>query len=169
MKVTSMIASAVFAMVLMGCSGGNGGAKTENEAVNAEEFAATQPIESGQYRAVSYDVVGPNERKGPFDGRVMVSLAPEQSALYVYENGNRAKIEAKIILQKPFEKGDSGIYRSVDVNNLPVTITPDSTEFILSYEKGKNLYNIGVEKTPMSTASAVEMIEKIADTLKKNK
>ena len=122
-------------------------------------------MESGEYLADSYDITGKNERSGKFDGRILVSLSPEQSALYVYENGNRAKIDYKILLSKPFEKGDSGIYVSSDTKGKTVTISTDSTSYTLSFDKNESNIKIGFDKTPKTTGTAVEMLERITKKL----
>ncbi|MDE6794877.1 MAG: hypothetical protein K2J63_06180, partial [Muribaculaceae bacterium] len=73
----------------------------------------------------------------------------------------------------PFEKGDSGIYKTLDVNDLPVTISSDSIGYVLSFEKNsgdkQSQIKIGFEKDPMSTGSALEMMERITTALQKNK
>lgn len=150
------------------CSGGAKEQKGET-AVDDEAFYATQPVKSGQYRAVRYDIAGEKARKGAFDGRVLISLSPEQSGMYVFENGNRAKIDYKIVLKEPFAKGDSGVFRAIDVNDLPVTISPDSTLYILSFEKNKHQVSISFEQEPMKTGSALEIMERISAQIQKNK
>ena len=172
----SMMKRCFFASVMLatvGALASCGGSKSETAAdsvqVDEAAFEASQPIKSGEYYAVRYDIEGENARKGQFDGRMMASLAPEISALYVYENGNRTKIEHKIILEKPFEKGDSGIYRSVDTKGLPVEIRTDSTVYTLVYEKGKEKVRIGFDSKPKSEAGAFEMQQRINEQVQKNK
>lgn len=166
-KLTLLAATAMF-FACSACSGGNKESKEETQ-VDEVAFISTQPLESGQYRALSYDITGENARKGKFDGRILISLSPDQSGMYVFENGNRAKIDYKLVLKKPFEKGDSGRYATVDVNDLPVVISPDSLNYILSFEKGKHKINIEFEKAPMSTGTALEIMERISAQLQKNK
>lgn len=170
MKLKTIFASALMSAMLFAC--GSGAKQESAEAAQQEDTAAfqeTQPLESGQYRAFSYDIVGKNSRKGKYDGRVMFYLSPEQSGFYVYENGNRAKIDYKVVLKTPFEKGDSGIYKAVDVKDLPVTLRPDSTNYILSFEKNDNKIAIGFEQAPMFTGTPLEMMEKVAAQIQKNK
>ena len=170
MKTIRFFAAAACMALMASCGGGASKEKAAEKAVDDEAFYATQPVVSGQYRADSYDITGPNERKGKFDGRLLISLSPsEQSGMYVYENGNRAKIDYKIVLKAPFEKGDSGVYKTVDVNDLPVTIFSDSLGYVLSFEKKDSKVKIGFEKDPMSTGSALEMMERITSTIQKNK
>lgn len=170
MKTIRFFAAAACLAVMASCGGGASKEKAVEKAVDDEAFYATQPLVSGQYRADSYDITGPNERKGKFDGRVLIALQPSNpSAIYVYENGNRAKIDYMVALEAPFEKGDSGVYKTVDVNKLPVTITPDSLGYVLSFEKKDSKVKIGFEKDPMSTGTALEMVERINTARQKNK
>lgn len=169
MKTIRLFAAAACLAILASCGGG-AKEKVAEKPVDDAAFYETQPVVSGQYRADSYDITGPNARKGKFDGRLLVSLSPsEQSGMYVYENGNRAKIDYKIVLKAPFEKGDSGIYKTVDINDLPVTISSDSLGYILAFEKKDSKIKIGFEKEPMSTGTALEMMERITTALQKNK
>lgn len=170
MKTIRLFAAFACMAMFASCGGGAKDSTRTEKAVDDAEFYATQPVVSGQYRAVSYDIAGSNARKGKFDGRLLISLSPsEQSGMYVYENGNRAKIDYKIVLKTPFEKGDSDIYKTVDVNDLPVTITPDSLGYILAFEKNNSQVKIGFESEPMTTGSAIEMMERISTAIQKNK
>ena len=150
-----------------------GGSKTESSdsvvTVAETAFVESQPIVNGEYYAVRYDIEGEKARKGQFDGRLMATLSPELTVLYVYENGNRTKIDHKVILQKPFEKGDSGVYRSVDNKGLPVTVNTDSTIYVLTFENGKEKYNISFDSKPKSEASAFDMQQRINEQVQKNK
>lgn len=168
MNPARLLAMAALFLAMVSCGGNKQASESTVKAVDDDTFYATQPVKSGQYRAVSYDIVGDNTRKGKFDGRVLISLSPEQSGMYVFENGNRAKIDYKLVLKKPFEKGDSGRYTTVDVNDLPVTITTDSL-YVLSFEKGKNKISIDFDPTPMNTGSALEIMEKISAQIQKTK
>lgn len=158
-------------LLMVGCggSGSKGESQQTETATDEAAFYSTQPMQSGEYYAVRYDITGENERKGQFDGRVMMSLSPELSALYVYENGNRTKISYKVILDKPFEKGDSGIYRASDTKGLPVTMQTDSTVYTLTFEKGKEKVCIGIDSKPKHTASAFDMQQRINEQIQKNK
>lgn len=148
--------------------GGNTSSNTEKVVkIDDESFYETQPLESGLYDADYFDITGNNPRKGHFDGRIYFSLSPETSAFYVFENGNRTKISVLGVMPKPFEKGDSGIYSTVDKNNLPVTINTDSTSYILSFtDRGSN-YNVTFSPKPRHTGTAVEILEKINAQRKK--
>lgn len=166
-------------VMLMASCGGNAAkentsdstaAATETTAVENDEFYATQPVHSGIYIADSYDITGERARKGKYDGRIIFTLSPATtSAFYVYENGNRAKINYKVILKHPFEKGDSGIYRTVDTNDLPVTIATDSTEYYLSFQKNNHSVKIGFDSKPKNSTNAFEALEDMNKELQKNK
>lgn len=159
----SLTLMAIVSLVAFNSCGGNTN-KGEEKNVKLDDaaFYATQPVHSGLYDADYYDITGNNPRKGHFDGRIYFSLSPETSAVYVFENGNRTKIEHVVVLEKPFEKGDSGIYTSVDMkNNLPVTVNTDSTSYILSFQTPRDQYNITFSPKARHEGSAVEILEKI--------
>lgn len=171
MKKLAFLPITLLLMAAASC-GGNSASKEaaqEEVAEQAEQTMPEQPLESGQYRAVSYDITGKNTRKGKFDGRVLLYVSPESSGFYVFENGNRAKIDYKVLLKAPFEKADSGRYTAVDLKDLPVTLTPDSLDWILSFEKGESKINIGIEAAPMNTGTPVEIMERISAQIQKNK
>lgn len=165
---------AMMALMASSCGGNaskesaNDSVAEESTAVENEAFYATQPVHSGTYIANSYDITGENARKGHYDGRIIFTLTPAStSAFYVYENGNRTKISYKVILKHPFEKGDSGIYRTVDVNDLPVTINTDSTEYYLSFQKKDAQIKIGFDSKPKNSTNAFEALEDMNKELQK--
>lgn len=148
------------------------GAKTANNEeaalVDDEAFYETQPVHSGLYEADYYDITGTNARKGRFDGRVYISLSPSQSALYVFENGNRTKIDYIVNLQKPFEKGDSGIYYSTDTKDRPVKIYTDSTMYRLDFQRTGEDLKITFNPKPKHVGSALDIMERMAAQKNKN-
>lgn len=160
MKTTRLFAIFAGLLILAACAGNK--TTKETKAVDDDSFYATQPVVSGQYRAVSYDIEGDKARKGKFDGRIFVALSPEQSGIYVYENGNRTKIDYTVVLSAPFEKGDSGIYTTTDNHGLPVTVRTDSL-YTLSFEKKSGKVSIGFEPTPMWTGTALQTLERITE------
>lgn len=155
----SFITVCLFAM----SSCGSNSAKSEGEAskIDDEAFYSTQPVHSGLYDADYYDITGPNARKGRFDGRIYFSLSPETSAFYVFENGNRTKIDYIVALQKPFEKGDSGIYYTTDTKDHPVTLNTDSTAYVLDFTRGAEDMKITFNPKPRHTGSAIDILEKM--------
>ncbi len=177
MKASRFFAIVAAGLILASC-GGNAAkdtatdstVATETTAIENDEFYASQPVHSGTYIANSYDITGERARKGKYDGRIIFTLSPSTtSALYVYENGNRAKINYKVILKHPFEKGDSGVYKTVDVNDLPVTITPDSTEYYLAFQKNNSNIKIGFEPKPKTSTNAFEALEDMNKEIQRNK
>lgn len=173
MRITKLFGFFALMMLLASC-GGNASKKTHSEAseestaVENDAFYATQPVHSGTYIANTYDITGEKARKGHYDGRIIFTLTPTAtSAIYVYENGNRTKINYKVILKQPFEKGDSGIYRTVDVNNLPVTINTDSTEYYLSFQKNDAQVKIGFDSKPKTSTNAFEALEDMNKEIQK--
>lgn len=145
--------------ILSSCSGSNKESGADS-AANVAEFSENQPLQSGQYNVTHYDITGDNARKGNFDGRMLIALSPEQSALYVYENGNRAKIDYMVVLSKPFEKSDSA-YTTTDTKGKTVSMVPDSVGYKLTFEKNKSTVMLEVDKTPNFTDTALSILEKI--------
>lgn len=156
--------NAIFSLIFVSLASCGGGTTTsdKNVSVDDEAFYATQPLHSGLYDADYYDITGNKTQKGRFDGRIYFSLSPETSAFYVFENGNRTKIDYTVTLQKPFEKGDSGIYYSMDTKNRPVTINTDSTAYVLSFQRTGEDLKITFSPKPRHTGSAIDILEKMA-------
>lgn len=168
----------VLSLIMFGLGSCGGNKSTESasgETVEAETaFLENQPFESGLYDADYYVVTTKDadgkektDNKGHFDGRVFFSLSPEQSAMYVFENGNRTKINYIVNFEKPFEKTDSGSYVAIDTKQMPVVLTPDSANYLLSFERGPENYVITMSQKPRYTGTAVEIMEKMVE--QKNK
>lgn len=155
----ALIALAVGPMA--SCSGSKQ-EKSEDSSASVASIAE-QPLKSGQYNATYYDISGENARKGNFDGRLMVAISEDQSALYVYENGNRAKIDYTIVLDRPFEKNDSGLYVTKDNKGLDVTINTDSTYNVLSFYKKDSQVKINFDKEAATAADAMTMMQRISE------
>ena len=162
----TLIAGAT-SLSLTSCGGGSTTKEAQEAKVDDDAFYATQPVHSGLYDADYYDITGTNPRKGHFDGRIYFSLSPETSAMYVFENGNRTKIDCIVALQKPFEKGDSGIYYSTDTKDRPVTVNTDSTSYVLDFQRGAEEYKIYFNPKPRHVGSAIEILEKMNAQKKK--
>lgn len=160
MMSVAMIMTFMFTFNSCGGTGANNESKSPN--VDDEAFYATQPLHSGLYDADYYDISGSNPRKGRFDGRIYFSLSPETSAFYVFENGNRTKIDNVVNLQTPFEKGDSGVYHAEDMKHRQVTISTDSTMYILDFQRGSENYKITFSPKPRHTGTALDILEKMA-------
>lgn len=147
---------------LSSCGSSNSKASDEENATDDEAFYKSQPVESGLYDADYYDIIGKNSRKGKFDGRIYFGLTPKTSAINVFENGNRTKIDYLLVLQKPFEKNDSGVYVSVDMKNNPVCVVPD-TVYALKFIHSSDTVQINFNPKPRHTASGLQILEKIRE------
>lgn len=159
--------SMIVIFLMSACGGNKTNDSQESSKVDEEAFYATQPLKSGLYDASYYDISGVGARKGHFDGRIYFSLSPELSAMYIFENGNRAKIDYTVSIQKPFEKNDTGTFVSNDAKGNLVTITPDSIWY-LDFTKGESNVKIGFDPKPRHTGTALEILEKINETKQKN-
>lgn len=162
----SLLVVTLCAIFLYSCGKSASNDKAGN--IDDDAFYATQPLHSGLYDATYYDISGNNPRKGMFDGRIYFALSPDQSALYVYENGNRTKIDHVVTLQKPFEKNDSGIYYSVDAKSLPVTVYQDSTSYVVTFQKSGENYKISFNSKPRTEGTALDMLERMSAQKAKN-
>lgn len=159
MKTITVLAATLCMMTLSSC-----GAKKDagSEAPNTADFYAEQPLPSGIYVADRYDITGENARKGRFDGRVYFSLAPDNSAIFVDENGNRTKIRYTLTLSKPFAPADSGKYVAKDSRGLEVIVAPgDSATYQLTFEKGESTIRIDFDSIPKTKGSPLEILEQI--------
>lgn len=160
MKAIKLFGFAGLMLALASCGGNNKKAAEEAEA-NADAFYAEQPIESGIYDATYFDIKGKDARKGQFDGRVIASISPEQSALFVFENGNRTKIKHIVMLDSAFAKGDS-TYTSVSKGN-PVTLAADSANFIVNYVANNDTVSITFSQKARSKYEPLEALKKIQE------
>lgn len=159
------------AILSFGACGNSQKANESVEQIEAEDeaFAATQPLESGLYDASYFDISGgANPRKGHFDGRIYFALSPELTAIYVFENGNRTKIDYYLAMQKPFEKTDSGTYVTTTPQGEAVTLKPD-TLYSLQFVKGGSNVDITFDPKPRHTGDYMQIMEKIQETREKNK
>lgn len=160
----SFIAVGSFGFVA--CGNSTNSSSEEKEEVDDAAFYQTQPVESGLYDASYYNIEGKNARKGKFDGRIYFSLSPKTSAINVFENGNRTKIDYLLVLQKPFEKNDSGIYVTTDAKNNPVCVVPDSV-YTLKFIHSNDTVAIDFSNKPRHTGTALQILEKINERREK--
>lgn len=174
-KTMLMFFAMSFSLILvcfLNSCGGNSAKSDGNDAGNSKSddaaFYATQPVHSGLYDADWYDITGANARKGRFDGRIYFSLSPDNSAFYVFENGNRTKIDYIVNLAKPFEKGDSGVYYTTDNKDRKVCIATDSSTYFLKFQRSNEDITIGFNPKPRHEGSALEILEKMAAQKNKN-
>ncbi|MDE7350573.1 MAG: hypothetical protein K2N25_05855 [Muribaculaceae bacterium] len=162
MKTFKFLGLCGLAFIMASC-GGNASKTQEADAEAANEaFAAKQPVESGVYDATYFDIKGKDSRKGQFDGRVIYSLSPDQSAVFVYENGNRTKIKQILMLEKGFQKEDS-VYVATDKSGLPVTVGNDSTNMYINYIANSDTVTITFNPKARNTYTPIEALAKIKD------
>ena len=168
MRIGMLISLTFLLFGVFSCGGGSSESK-EAEPTDDEAFYSTQPMKSGLYDASHYDIKGNNERKGPFDGRVYVCLGPKRAALYVFENGNRTKINFPIDLTGPFEKTDSGVYVTTDKKDRLVKVWSDSTDFCLNFQRSGEDYTIRIAHAPRQIMSASDTFTKIEEKVNQPK
>lgn len=163
MKVLKFLSLSALMLAMVSCGGNSqkAASEEENATVNEEAFYALQPVASGIYDATYFDIKGVNERKGQFDGRVIVSVSPDQSALFVYENGNRTKIKHLLMLDSAFAKTDS-VYSSESKGN-PVTLTADSANYIVNYVANGDTVTITFNQKARSAYDPLEALRKIQE------
>lgn len=154
------------AFIIASC-GGNANKEKEAEAgVDNEAFYAEQPVESGIYDATYFDIKGKNTRKGQYDGRVIYALSPEQSAVFVYENGNRTKIKNLLMLEKGFQKADS-VYTATDAKGNSVTVGNDSINMYINYIANSDTVTITFNPKAKNTYTPIEALAKIKEEASK--
>ena len=162
MKTLKFLGLCGLAFIMASC-GGNANKEKEAETEASEEaFAAGQPVESGIYDATYFDIKGKDSRKGQFDGRVIYALSPDQSVVFVYENGNRTKIKHILMLEKSFQKEDS-VYVAMDKTGIPVTVGNDSTNMYVSYIANSDTVTITFNPKARNTYSPIEALAKIKE------
>lgn len=167
-KILSLLSAIVLLTGFSACSGGaESKEKADSTAAAEKTFYESQPLESGLYDASYFNIEGENARKGHFDGRVYFAISPDLTAIYVFENGNRTKIDYYMAMQKPFEKTDSGTYVTSEPNGRIVMLRPDSTFFDLSFEKGSQQVCITLDRKPRHTGDYMQILEKINETREK--
>lgn len=159
MKALKFMGIAGLLLAMASC-GGNKQSAADSTAVEEATVMAEQPVESGIYDATYFDIKGKNARKGQFDGRVIYSVAPEQTAILVYENGNRTKIKHIIMLSAPLAKNDT-VYTSTDAKGNLVTLSSDSASYTINYVANSDTVSITHNQKVRNTYSALEALEKI--------
>lgn len=167
MKIMKTIAFAAAAtlMLLTGCSGNKSADAAGKAAADDEAFYASQPIESGEYRAVSFQYGDAADRER-FDGRVLIALKPTSSGILIYENGNRTHFKAAMMLSKAFEKSDS-TYTATDSKGNAVRLIKGSagTDTLAFPKEGKTV-KVAFESKPSPALSAADAWERINARLK---
>lgn len=159
-----LFVSALASLVMFGSCGGNKDKAEVSTEAESATFYETQPLESGEYRAVSFTYDEEGERRNSFDGRMLVAVTPESSGIYIYENGNRTKFEARVSLSQPFEKTDS-VYTASDSQNQPVVLVSGSESDTLKVIKGGKGVKIAFEKKPLNVLTPEDAWKRITDKL----
>lgn len=159
MKKSLIFGAAALVMAVVASCGGE--KKGEKEVADNAAFEAEQPMVSGEYRAVSFQYDEPDGKKVPFDGRLLVSLDPKNSAVYVYENGNHTHFKALEVLSKPFAKTDS-TYTAANGKDKPVIVKRGAEVDTLIIVKGDKTVKVAFERAPMSEMSAIDAMTRIS-------
>ncbi len=163
MKAIKILCLSSLLLALGSC--GNSQKAAEETTAPDETFYAAQPIESGIYDATYFNIKGKDNRKGAFDGRVIVSISPKQNAMFVYENGNRTKIKHIVMLDAPFEKGD-GSYTAAS-KGAPVSLATDSANYIVNYINNNDTVTITFNRQARSKYEPLEALKKIQEEASK--
>lgn len=164
MKKSIILGLALGASVIFASCGGD--KKAETSEADTAKFLEAQPVASGEYRAVSFQYEEEGSTRMPFDGRIIFSLAPENSAIYVYENGNHTHFKAVVPLSETFSKTDS-IYTAADKKNLPVNVIPGAENDTLIIEKDNKKVKIAFERKAVSEMSPMDAMTRISALLSK--
>ena len=165
MKKSLIFGAAALAMIAFASCGG-GEKKATAEITDNAAFEAEQPMVSGEYRAVSFQYEEPDGKKMPFDGRILVSLAPENSVMYVYENGNRTHFKAMEMLSKSFSKVDS-TFTATNSKEKPVIVKPGVDADTLIIVKDDKTVKVAYERTPIKEMSAIDAMTRISTLVSK--
>ena len=155
-------AAALVAVMMASC----GGNKNENKAEDNSAFAENQPVACGEYRAVSFQKVEAESKRMPFDGRIIFALDPDNSGIYVYENGNRTHFKASVSLTAPFEKQDS-VYVATDAKQQKVEVISGAELDTLVIVKDNAPVKIAFERKAVSTMRATDAWQRISTLLSK--
>lgn len=166
MKTLKFFGLCGLAFIIASCGGNASKEKEAEAAAETEAFYAEQPVESGMYEATYFNIKGKDSRKGQFDGRVIYALSPEQSAVFVFENGNRTKIKHLTMIETPFAKSDS-VFSAKDAMGMPVTVANDSTMMQLNYIASGDTVTITFNPKALNTYEPIEALAKIKDQAQK--
>lgn len=165
-KILYFLAVSVMAVCASACSSGSQKESSDSAKADAS-FASEQPVESGEYRANSFQYVEKDARRMVFDGRMIVALDPANSGIYIYENGNRTNFKARLSLKKAFEKSDS-VYVATDSKDLPVTLLTGTEDIdTLVFTKGGKVVKLAFERKPLSVMTPQDAWKKITSQLEK--
>lgn len=164
MKKSVLLGLALFGAIVMASCGGS--KKTEEAPADNADFAASQPVASGEYRALSFEYEEPDAKRMPFDGRIIFSLDPANSGIYVYENGNRTHFKAVAVLSQPFAKADS-VYTATDSKEKTVIVKQGAENDTLIIVKDDKPVKVAFERKALSEMSAIDAMTRISNMLSK--
>lgn len=151
------------ALIMVAC----GGNKSDSYAADKSAAMEEQPVQNGEYRAVSFQYMDSMENRMKFDGRIIYAIDEQNSVVFVYENGNRTNFKATLSLKAPFEKKDS-LYSATTIKDTPVSIKNGAEETdTLIFEKYGKTVKVAFERTPLTTFSASEGLTRITNLLDK--
>lgn len=158
MKKTILYLAFAAMLPLCSCSGKQ--ASSESSATENADYVS--PLESGNYRAVSFqygDLVTDRTR---FDGRILMALDPDNSGIYIYENGNRTDFKAAITFSKPFEK-EGELYVAYDSKNRPVTLIQGNENDTLMFTKSDKEVKVAFERKPITVMTPANAWAQISE------
>lgn len=162
MKKLLLLSAAAFALMLTSC----GGNKTEDKSEDAAAFAATQPLPSGEYRAVSFQDTAASAVRERFDGRVLLALDPDNSGIYIYENGNRTHFKASVSLTEAFSQVDT-IYVAKDKDSRDIKYWKGTeADTLLVYRAGAPV-KVAFERKAISEMTPADVWSRISAQLSK--
>lgn len=163
MKKVFMMIIAIGSLMLSSCGGTD--KSNGNKGADSTLFAESQPLNSGEYRALSFQYADEAQRNN-FDGRILVALSQDASGIYIYENGNRTKFSARLSLASPFAKEDT-IYVAKDNKGNKIELVPGADADTLSFIKGSKGVKVAFERKAMSEMTTEEAWKRITEKLEK--
>lgn len=163
MKKLVLLSAAAVAMLAAAC-GGNKSESAAND--NSAEFAASQPLASGEYRAVSFQDTAADAVRTRFDGRILIALDPDNSGIYIYENGNRTHFKASVPLSEAFTASDT-IFVAKDKEEREIKLWKGAdVDTLLVYRAGAPV-KVSFERKPMSEMTPADVWTRISTQLSK--
>lgn len=163
MKRKFLFTAAALCLLMSAC----GGNKSEsNETSDNADFAATQPLASGEYRAVSFQDTAENAKRERFDGRILLALDPANSGIYIYENGNRTHFKASVSLKEAFSQVDS-VYVAKDKDDREIQYWKGTdADTLLVYRAGKPV-KVAFERKAISEMTPADTWTRISAQISK--
>lgn len=158
-----ILLSAALTLMISACSGNS---SKQDSTSDESAFAESQPVASGEYRAVSFQDTAASAVRSRFDGRILFALDPQNSGIYVYENGNRTHFKASIALDGSFEKKDS-VFAAKDTKGNEVMVWSGTESDTLLITRAGQPVKIAFDRKPLSELPAREVWTRISSLLAK--